>query len=206
MWLLYGWRKWHSRNKTHYQYYKCTSAKKKTGCDKKAVRKNYIEDIVVKIALELLYDGDLIDKICDKLIEFQNKENSNIPRIKKQISDITKAANNILAVIEQGVASTTLTERLIKLEKEKTELKIALAQEEIATPLFTKDQLLFWFDNLKKIDVSTFKGKQKVIDVFINSIYLYDDKIVVTFNHENEQRSISLAEIENSDLGANAPP
>ena len=35
-----------------------------------------------------------------------------------------------------------------------------------------------------------------LIDMFINRIYLYDDKLVITFNHKDEAKAITLEDIE----------
>jgi hypothetical protein len=40
----------------------------------------------------------------------------------------------------------------------------------------------------------------------VNAIYLYDDKIVLTYNFKSDSRTISLSDIECSDLPQTAPP
>ena len=49
-----------------------------------------------------------------------------------------------------------------------------------------------------------------LIDTFINSVYLYDDRIVLTFNSKESAKSITLADIDNSfggsDLTAGVVP
>lgn len=43
----------------------------------------------------------------------------------------------------------------------------------------------------------TLKGKQKrLIKLFVNSIFVYDDKIVLTFNYSGDNRTITLKEID----------
>ena len=37
-----------SKTSTVYRYYKCVDVKKHSGCDKKTVKKDWIEDLVVK--------------------------------------------------------------------------------------------------------------------------------------------------------------
>ena len=38
--------------------------------------------------------------------------------------------------------------------------------------------------------------RQRLIDTFINRIYLYDDKLVITFNHKDGAETITLEDIE----------
>ena len=37
-----------------------------------------------------------------------------------------------------------------------------------------------------------------MIDIFVNTIFLYDDKLVITFNWKNGTKTVSLAELEAS--------
>ena len=55
---------------------------------------------------------------------------------------------------------------------------------------------------------------QRLIDTFVNRIYLYDDKLVITFNHKDGAQTITLNDIETalaekengSDLVSSAVP
>ena len=61
-----------------YTYYKCAAAKKKKTCDKKAVRKQWLEDLVVNETMKLVEDDASVNAIYlydDKvLITFNYKE------------------------------------------------------------------------------------------------------------------------------------
>jgi len=37
-----------------------------------------------------------------------------------------------------------------------------------------------------------------MIDTFINSVYLYDDRVVMMFNNKEDAKTVTLAEIEES--------
>ena len=40
------------------------------------------------------------------------------------------------------------------------------------------------------------RHRQLLIDMFVNRIYLYDDKLVITFNHKDGAETITLEDIE----------
>ena len=61
-----------------------------------------------------------------------------------------------------------------------------------------RDEILFGIERFAKLDVSSLEGRRKLIDGFINSVYLYDDKIVINFNGTREARTVSMEEIESS--------
>lgn len=45
-----------------------------------------------------------------------------------------------------------------------------------------------------------------MIDSFVNAVYVYDDKIILTFNYQDGTETITLDDINGSDLEASAPP
>ena len=61
----------------------------------------------------------------------------------------------------------------------------------------------------RKINVNDLESRKRLIDTFVNSIYLYDDKIVFAFNYKDGTKTVSLAELEeelSSDLEGATPP
>ena len=45
-----------------------------------------------------------------------------------------------------------------------------------------------------------------MIDSFVNAVYVYDDKIILTFNYQDVTETITLDNINGSDLEAVSPP
>ncbi len=192
-----------------YRYYKCANTKKVHTCDKKPVRKEWIEDLAVRKALEILNDEKLISYLTDRIYILQGEENPRIPNLKAQLEDTQKRIGNIIDAIEQGIITENTKNRLTQLESRQKELEIAILQEKIKKPFLTKEQIRFGIEKFKKLDISTQEGKQRLIDGFINSIYLYDDKLTITFNFKDGTQTVSLSEIEaakNSDIDCIAAP
>lgn len=67
--------------------------------------------------------------------------------------------------------------------------------EQIKKPFLTKEQIHFGIEKFKKLNISTKEGKQRLIDGFINAIYLYDDKITFTFNYKDGTKTVFLSEL-----------
>ena len=181
-----------------HRYYKCVNAKKHT-CDKKTVRKQWAEDLAVKYALEILNNEDLITLLTDRIYELQGEENPRLPRLREQLADIEKRIENMVNAIEQGIILDSTKDRLTKLENDKKELEIVILQEQIKKPFLTKEQIRFGIEKFKKLDISTKDGKQRLIDGFINSIYLYDDKIMFTFNYKDGTKTVVFNELETAE-------
>ena len=186
---------------TTYRYYKCANAKKTHTCDKKTVNKERIENAVIKAVAEKIMDDGLMDELSYRLYDLQLQNSMILSALKQQLSDTESAINNILDAIQQGIILDTTKQRLADLENRKKELEVEIAQEEIKRPPLTREQILFGLTKFRDLDLSTQKGKQTLIDSFVNAIYLFDDYAIVTCNYKDGEEMINFEDIENSELG-----
>ena len=60
--------------------------------------------------------------------------------------------------------------------------------------------------NFRKIDVTKQDGKRKIIDAFINSIYLYDDHMKIVYNANGKEEVVTLEDLESSTLFSSGAP
>lgn len=189
------------KNKVH-RYYKCVDAKYHRGCDKKSIRKDYIENIVINIIKDIIFDDDLISDLADTLVESLSQESSLLPLLKKQLSDVEKGIDNILNAIQQGIFTQSTKERLEELESQKSDLNVRIIQEEMVKPPIDRKHIIMWLTRFRKLDTSKLEHRKRLIDSFVNAIYLYDDKICFTFNYKDGSKTITFEEIKNSNLGS----
>ena len=189
-----------------HQYYKCVTAKKKQGCKKKTVRKEWIEDIVVNETLAMLQDDHILLYIIDTAMELLAKENTSLPHLKKQLAETERGIKNILDAIQQGIFNSSTKQRLDELEQVKSDLEVSILQEEMKKPLLTREQIAYFLHRFRDIDATNHNQRQKLVDIFVNAIYLYDDKIVFTFNYKDGTMTITLDEVEGSDLCMSGAP
>lgn len=184
-----------------YRYYKCVNHKKHQGCDMKSIRKDLIENMTIKYIREFLNDEDLINTLIDLAYDAQHKENEQLPLLRKQLAQTEKGIKNIVDAIEQGISTKSTRERLLDLEQRKNDIEMSISKESIENPMLTKKQFKFWFDQLKKLDISKSEQRQKLVDLFVNSIIIYDDHIKFFFNYKEHTETITFDELNNcSDL------
>ena len=177
-----------------YTYYKCAAAKKKKTCDKKAVRKQWLEDLVVNQTMQLVKDDAAMESIIAKVMELQNKKNTNIPLYEKQLRDVESGIQNMLNAIQAGILTSSTKERLEQLEETKRELETRIAEEKLAKPKVTEDFIRFWLLRFRKLNMNQKDQRQALVDTFINSIYLYDDKVLITFNYKEGTQTVTFGE------------
>ncbi len=199
-----------SKTSKKYHYYKCAGVKKFHDCNKKTVKKDWIEDLVLKQVETILNDDELLERIADEVLKEQAKENTVLPQLKKQYAEIIKGINNVLDAIQNGIITSSTKERLEELEKQKSELSIQITQEELKRPMLTKEQIVDWLKHLQKYGVKRLDHKRKLINIFVNSVYLYDDKVIINFNYKDGSKAVRTDEVKffisSSDLFSPAGP
>ena len=186
-----------SRTGKVHHYYKCVSVKKKrTECHKKPVRKEWIEDLVVGETMKMVMDDKAIEAIVSMLMDLQDRENVNVPLYEQQLREADTAISNLLNAIQQGILTRSTKERLEELENRRDELENRLACEKLAKPKVSAEFMTFWLHRFRKLDVRQKSHRKMLIDAFINAIFLYDDKMVITFNYKEGTKTSTFAELQ----------
>ena len=191
-----------------YHYYRCVNTKKRKTCDArhKSIRKEPLETAVVMAVKEMIMDDDFVEYFVDLAMELQGKESSELPALRKQLSDTEKGIENMLNAIQMGIINDSTKRRLDELEAAKQKLELSIIREEIRKPVFSRDQIRFFITQFRSLDISTLEGRRRLIDGFVNSIVVYDDHILVTINYKDKAKRISFKEIESSDLSSLGGP
>ncbi|MGY6280940.1 recombinase family protein [Faecalibacterium prausnitzii] len=202
------------RNKVVHHYYKCATAKRFKTCKKKTVRKEWLEDLVVAETMKLIQDDAVIDAIVAEVLELQEQENTTLPLLEKQMKEVENSIENMLNAIQAGVLTNSTKSRLEKLEAQQKELEVRIAEEKIARPRLSENQVRFWLTRFRKLDPNVKSHRETLINTFVNAVYLYDEKVLITFNYKDGTKTVTFDEIatkdapegNGSDLGCFAPP
>ena len=202
------------RNKVVHHYYKCSTAKRFKTCKKKTVRKEWLEDLVIAETMKLIQDDAVIDAIVAEVMELQDQENTTLPLLEKQMREVENGIENMLNAIQAGVLTNSTKLRLEKLEAQQKELEVRIAEEKIARPRLSENQVRFWLTRFRKLDPNVKSHRETLINTFVNAVYLYDEKVLITFNYKDGTKTITFDEIaakdapegNGSDLGCFAPP
>jgi len=176
-----------SKNGSVYHYYKCSARKKGGNCKGRSIRKEYIEDIVVNSVIDnILKRPDVIDKIAatiSKIFADEAEANNNREHLEKALAEKEKAIGNLLTAIEQGIFTPSTKERLEELEAEREDIKFELSTSVCVAPEISKNEIVNYFNYLAQGNASDIKYRKKIVDMFVNSVFLFDDKIVIVYNY-----------------------
>lgn len=177
-----------SKTGTIYHYYTCATRKKSRGCDKRPVRKEWIETIVAQNALSLLTD-DLIEEIANTAFaqsQEEMQETTILPELNAKRKELEASMRNILKAIEKGVVSDTLTTRLVELEQEHRGILKQIADEEENIFELEPAHIVYWLEKFRDGDIQDDNFKRRLLDTLINSVTVWDEpdgyKVVIGYN------------------------
>jgi len=71
----------------------------------------------------------------------------------------------------------------------------SIAKEKIERPVLSKEQIKFWICKFGTTNLDDMEQKQRLIDVFLNSVYVYDDKMLVILNYKDGEICVTFDEI-----------
>ena len=72
-----------------------------------------------------------------------------------------------------------------------------LANEQLSKPSKVSAEFMtFWLHRFRKLDVTKQSHRKMLIETFINAIYFYDDKMLITFNYKDGTKKITFSEIQ----------
>lgn len=187
------------RNKV-YHYYKCYNAKRKLHCKMTAIDKDYIESLVVKETVKNVFIEETMKTIAHnvyKLIEKEKSDNSKLEFYKSELSATEKSINNLILAIENGAFTNSTTERLKELENKKNDLKDQIAIEEATDLKITEDMIYAWLVSQKDGNIENINFRKKIIDTYVNKVFIYPNKLVITYNIDDDinNNEITLDEI-----------
>lgn len=178
-----------------YYYYICNN-RRRGSCKKKRIKKQDIEEFVIRSLFDIIQDDQFIETLADlcvKQIEDTRRNNPTLKMIEDRQKENQKKIDNMIAAIQSGIVSPSVNAALQDLELEREQLQVALLKEEMKAPDLDRDQILFMLDKLRTGDIKDQRYQIQIVETFLNSVYLYDDgKAVLHLNFTGDKKTVTL--------------
>ncbi len=188
-----------SRTGNRHHYYYCHNQRKKL-CNKKPVRQVWIENLVLEYVIKLVQDEKLLEFIAENTYQYyiaQNTDTSYTDSLQKSLAEVEKSISNLVRALEQGIFNDATKQRMDELDEQKAEIKAALASAKLKENLgLKKEHIVYFLHQFANMDYNDLECQKRLIKTFINSVFVYDDKVVLTFNYSGDNRTITLMEID----------
>ena len=188
-----------STGATHY-YYSCIEKKRKHGCKKKSVKKDFIERAIVDVTVNQVLTDENIEKLSKEAYAVYKKDRedvSEITALEQALKETQKTIDNIMKAIEQGIITETTKQRMMEAEERKNNLLISIEKEKIAKPELRERDIKFFLYDVKNKVYNEEEKIETIINTFINAVYLFDDEMIITYNFREGEK---LKKLRISDL------
>ena len=179
-----------SKTGAKHHYYACAVKYKSHTCQKKNELKDQLEIYIVENVREYVTLKSSAERIADLVLaEYKRFLNSSTVRdLEAQIKNIDKQINDIAdLMITNGVSNPAIIKKLdekandLTLQKQAIEVELAKLRLAIAIP-HTKSDIIKYLVAFASGSANDPEYRRRMIDRLVNTVYIYDDKILVYFN------------------------
>jgi len=181
----------------HYYYY--CSEQRKHRCKKRPIKKDTIENLVVDTLLDFLDDSENLASLAVDAAAYYKRNYSDakyLEGLEAEKKVCERSLANIVRAIEQGIFSETMQARLMELESQKKALSEAIETERVKRELMQDEHSIqSYFDKYLHEDFSNPETRDMILEYFIDKIYLYDDRLVITGWYSDDNREITWEEL-----------
>ena len=188
------------RNKSEYKTYRCSNRANRKSCNNKELRKEYIEEYVLKNLAEVVLNKDivpsLVKQINEKVDEQRKRDEQDLAIYTNRLNELNKLLNKITNAILQGVDASILADKMNGLQADKLELE-GIINKVKSTQVGGKLRYITEAEAVKIIDkvqeavlTRNIPECKKFIRDFVKRVDVYNDHVEVTFN-----MAFSLGEI-----------
>ena len=188
-----------------YNYYACQGHKSRTGCAKKNVRKDVLENYVIDFILEKVLTGPERERIADAVMhEIEEREKkSPLAAMEKELAAVQKKIDNINDAIAEGIWNASTSARLKELEDTAENLRADIALHRYSyAQLVDRDRVMFFLDRFAKTDRNNPEDLRLLIRTFINAVYVYDDHLLILINAVEGSTAVPLADLPDPPSGS----
>ncbi|MBQ8613833.1 MAG: zinc ribbon domain-containing protein, partial [Ruminiclostridium sp.] len=184
--------------KTHY-YYTCLNHKKHK-CSLKNKKKKLLESIVEYVINKKLQDPFIRLCIAEMCYDYYQEHNSDngayLESLKHKLKTVNEGLSHFVHAIAKGIYNETTQQAMLELENQKHFLEEQIETEELKEKYEIKfETIVRYFDSFYK-DFDDVDIKQRVLDLFVDKILIYEDKLVITFHFLDDNKELSYKEME----------
>ena len=190
-----------------YHYYACANKRRRRGCHKRDVKKDWIEAAVIELLEWLLADQELLASFAvDAAAYYEQTYASNeyVKSLEAQLRENEKALENLLKAVEAGVITNSTAKRINEREARQQVLEQAIRVEECKAALVADEHSIgAYFKRFAHANLHDEKVRKQLLEYFVKRIYVFDDYLLVTgwFADDNNDYVRGIFTLNDVDVG-----
>lgn len=170
----------------HY-YYSCGERRRTHKCTKAHEKKDFIEWYVCEQTVDYVFTPERITLISSAIVERYNQEfnGGKIQELERRIAKLKRELDRLVdqLLILPESACAAVREKIVAAEAQRSDAEIDLSKLRLAAAIrYTEQEIAAWLCQFCKGDLMDVNFRRRIIDTFVNSVYLYDDRVVIWYN------------------------
>jgi len=188
-----------------FSYYQCNGRRKLHVCLKAHERKELLEAFVVEQTVKHVLTPERMDYIADGVVNEYNKEfnTDKMKALEKQVAKLDRDINKFIDMLLDAPKSShpKIYDKMENAQAMKDDLEVELSKLHIANKIrYTKAEIISWLKMFCQGDLLDIEFKKRIIDTFVNSVYVYDDRVIIFYNIRGSKK-VPRADMFNSTKG-----
>ena len=193
-----------SKSKMIYHYYRCSHRKHPYRCPKKNEKKEDLEQFVVNKTLEYILEPDQIEYISERVVREYKKNFSEVQihELESRLKKIEGELDRLVDTLSDAPKSVhgRIYAHIENLEVQRADTQEDLSKMKVAAGIgLSKEEVSAWLYKFTTGDINDDKFCHNIIDTFINSVYVYDNHVVIFYNIRSEM-NVEKKEMAVSDM------
>ncbi len=185
-----GVRNFSGRNNLKYVCYQCSNRKRTNGvgCTNKEILRKYVEDFIFKEVAKIIFDDSNIEALVEDYYKyhstFDTETTDAINNHKHRLDSVEKKISNIINAVAQS-GSTALLESLEGFEKERDEIREAIAKSEEQLNRCEVDRTMIElaYAYAKGMHMTGgMEGRRQLISLYLDKVVVYKEHIEFFLN------------------------
>lgn len=171
-----------------YRYYACAKKKAHHTCAKKNIPKNALEDFVVDCIINHILSSDRIMDVCRAVSDYFSSDTAaeKIKTLEAELASVNdslrKTADLMVMNADLPPLLRSLRDKASALSERAADIEFQLSalrsEKENASP----EDVHAWLVSFAKKDFSDPENRLSLIETFLNSVYVFDDHLLIFCN------------------------
>ena len=191
-----------SRHGYRCYYYSCTGRKhKKNNCRKKSEKQDFIEWYTCEQTVDYILRPDRLSLIAAQVVDLYNADidDSKLKELERTIQRLNDELNALVdkLIYAPKEAAPRIGEKMKQLESQRIDAETDLSKLRMQQKIpLTEKEVTAWLSTFSRGDLMDPAFRRQIIDTFINSVYLYDDKIIIFYNIKGGRQTSAIEPID----------
>lgn len=172
-----------------YHYYVC-KGRREHRCDMDNIKKDWIENLVAKLAIEYLLAPARRDDAAKKMCEFFNansEQDAKIRLLEGQQKEIGSKLENMMKAIQNGLYSTTMNSLIAEMEVRQSQIEKELLRAKSTRKEYLSLQSCKAFlASFSDLDIKKEENKEIIIRHLVKAVYIDKENVKVVFYPSEE--------------------